>query len=324
MKLDSHCKFGLDGHKGTAMIPHGRYVLIILVAAFGLASCISSGRTEATVPGGMNWPVSGIGKFCKGNEPLSVGLEAARAAFKLKRAIGTRHARKQRQEIRELKDKAQCIFAAHARRGEPEGMYRYALTLLARTSGGSTTDYRHPPNARQEVTRLLTGAARQGHVPAFIAHMKTLSARKKGIWINKAAEAGNIEAQHELGAAHLVGGPYKYGIPRDSKAAEKWLNLAAQRGHVFAALALGGLYERGATGVEMDKRKALTWLEPLLASPPVRSADRGFDPQAPGFSLQLARLYCAVGEREKALAMYQRGHNVGEAEARKIMTRACP
>ncbi|MEE9610874.1 MAG: hypothetical protein V3W19_06450 [Desulfatiglandales bacterium] len=59
----------------------------------------------------------------------------------------------------------------------------------------------------------------------------------------------------------------------------------------------------------MDKRKAIRLLEPLVDKPPKASHGGGtFHSVHP---TQLARLYCAVSEKDKALAMYRRAHHGG-------------
>ncbi|MCH8312766.1 MAG: sel1 repeat family protein [Nitrospinae bacterium] len=132
------------------------------------------------------------------------------------------------------------------------------------------------------------------------------------------AAARNTEAQYELGSAHLET-RNRYGFPQDSKAAEKWLTLAAKKGHVFAASKLGSLYRAGAPGVEADYHKAIQWLEPLIDKPSTRRAGMVSTPPF----LRLAALYCGISEMGKALKMYQRGYNVGNAEARDIMANRC-
>ena len=323
MTCNSHEKTTGQGYSPGYVISGGRCLVLLLAASVGLLGCTAARQKEPIAPGGYFWPVAGIGGFCTGEEQLSTALEASRRAAQL--GNEARRLRKaEAEETQPLRDKTQCIFAAHAKRGDPEGMYLLAQTLMGiRSYGGQASDYRRPSNAQEQTVRLLQEAGRRGHGPALILSMTVVPAQQRGDWIREAAEVGNIEAQYELGEAHLEGGPFKHGIPRDSQAAEKWLQLAAQRGHVFAAMELGGLYERGETGVEMDKRKALTWLEPLLDKPPVSRGGRGFDPQGPGLTLQLAGLYCALGEREKALPMYQRAYNVGEAEAREYLGREC-
>ena len=291
---------------------------LFLAIALGLMGCAAT-----TVPGGHNWPKSGVVEFCKGNEPLAVGVEAARRAERIKprgSAIRGAAGYKDFAKKRELRDKAQCIFSAHAGRGDVHGKYLLGLTYLAQASRGSTTDFRQPPNSSKEGLRLLKEAALKGHGKAFLRSLKVRAQRRKGYneWIKQAAAAGNHEAQYELGEAHLDPRT-RPGIPGDAKAAVHWLTLSARHGNVFAASKLGSLYAKGAPGVEKDAKEAIRWLEPLLERPQTRREGSVLLPPY----LRLARLYCAVGDRDKALTMFQRGYNVGDAEARSILAREC-
>lgn len=233
---------GLGGRHANS-IKGGWCALFALMVAIAVAGCSSADS---------KWPASGIGGFCNGDESLAVGLEADRTALQLKRKGETEHA----PEIRKLRDKAQCIFAAHAERGKINGMYYLALTFLAQRRGGGSTNWRQPPDAERRAMRFLKNTALKGHGPAFIRSLEIPAQRGSGLdeWIKEAASAGNIEAQYELSKAH-IGNRSRPGIPRDAKAAEKWLTRAAERGHVFAASALGDLYARGAPGVAQDLRK---------------------------------------------------------------------
>lgn len=191
-----------------------------LIFILGVVECAAS-----TVQGGRNWPTTGMSEFCKGDEPLVVGAKAARQAARLKpRGLPvwrTAGYSTKFQEKRELRDKAQCIFSAHAKRGDPNGMYFLAVTFLAQTSVGSTTDFRQPQNSKQEGLRLLKEAALKGHGKAFIKSLKIPAQRRMGYnaWIKQAAAAGHNEAQYELGTTHLDPRP-RPGIPRDAIAAK--------------------------------------------------------------------------------------------------------
>ena len=66
-----------------------------------------------------------------------------------------------------------------------------------------------------------------------------------------AAEAGNSDAQFELGARYNDG----RSVPRDLKLAAQWLEKAANQGSAPAQYRLASMYEKGA-GVTQDKTKA--------------------------------------------------------------------
>ena len=264
--------------------------------------------------GTQKWPSDGLGSFCKGSEPLAMGLEAARKASALAATGEHRRKRGPGQEIRKLRDRAQCIFSSHAEKGSPDGRYCFALALLVPYSSSSAMAFRHPPNNDRLALLHLKRAALKGYGPAFLRSLKVPAQRGQGYnqWIKRAATAGNTEAQYELGVAHFDRRPSP-GIPTDAKAAEKWLMLAAEQGNSFAALKLGELYASGAPGVAMDYWKAIRWFETLLDKPTARRNGRISAPP----HLTLATIYCGVSEMDKALEMTKLGYNAGEDEARE-------
>jgi TPR repeat protein len=97
----------------------------------------------------------------------------------------------------------------------------------------------------------------------------------------------------------------------------------AQRGHETTAWDLAQLYSRGAPGVELDKAKAIRWLESIQGKPRMERLGRVVEPQGTMLALELGRRYCEVSDKEKALPMYKLGYNVGDAEAQAIMKREC-
>jgi TPR repeat protein len=74
------------------------------------------------------------------------------------------------------------------------------------------------------------------------------------VWLERAAEHGNIEAQYEFGNALREG----FGIVQDYERAAKWLQMAAERGNADAQYALGQMYRAG-MGVPTDNEKAYMW-----------------------------------------------------------------
>ena len=285
-----------------------RCLLAGTVIAGALAGCTSN----AIMPGSQNWPEAGIEQYCEGDEPLTEGLAAFRKASALTvRSGGT--TREKAAQQREYQDLAQCIFSAHAKKEIPQGMFLFAMTILNPDEG-----YRSPPKGKQLGLWLLKKAAIKGHTPAVNQSLNILKIRDIGPWLVEVAKAGNPEAQYRLGAAHMNG---NYGVRRDAKAAVKWLEVSAKAGHKAAAAALGFLYAQGAPGVPQDMAKAISLLEPLIDNPPKRSP--GQTTLHTVEPLMMARLYCAVSEKDKALAMFQRAYNVGDEEAKQIMAREC-
>ena len=72
--------------------------------------------------------------------------------------------------------------------------------------------------------------------------------------VQKEAEAGNADAQNNLGWIYSNG----HGAPKDDQAAMKWFRLAAAQGNANSQLALGKIY-RGGQGVAQDNVRALMW-----------------------------------------------------------------
>ena len=71
-------------------------------------------------------------------------------------------------------------------------------------------------------------------------------------WTKRAAEAGYLQAQTDLGALYMYGGK---GVERDAAAAWKWFSEAAAQGSKEAELFLGDLQSRG-EGVARDAEAA--------------------------------------------------------------------
>ena len=69
--------------------------------------------------------------------------------------------------------------------------------------------------------------------------------------LKKDAEAGNAEAQFELGLMHHEG----QGVPQDYAEARRWYEKAAAQGHAEAQCGLGVLYDQG-LGVQEDNKAA--------------------------------------------------------------------
>jgi TPR repeat protein len=83
------------------------------------------------------------------------------------------------------------------------------------------------------------------------------------VWLRKAAQQGDVNAQSSLGTLLSAGMP---GAPTDYVEAERWLRKAADQDDSAAQANLGGLYRNG-TGVQKDYQIALSWFR--------RSANQG-------------------------------------------------
>jgi len=81
-------------------------------------------------------------------------------------------------------------------------------------------------------------------------------------WYAKSAEQGNANSQCNLGV-HLYKGE---GGPRDVQKAVKWISMSAEQGHAKAQLLLGRCYYKG-DGVPQSDQEAIKWWK--------KSADQG-------------------------------------------------
>jgi len=109
-----------------------------------------------------------------------------------------------------------------------------------------------------EVRRLAEG---NHHEAAFL--MGTAYAEGLGVeesqelamaWYYRAADLGNMLAQHNIGNAYHEGS----NAPRDLGMAAYWFHRAAGQGDALPMFWLGQFYESG-DGVEQDREKALYW-----------------------------------------------------------------
>jgi hypothetical protein len=70
----------------------------------------------------------------------------------------------------------------------------------------------------------------------------------------KAAEQGDVTAQHNLGQIYNLAA----GTLKDYKQSVYWYTKAAEQGHAFAQYNLGGMYNRG-KGTPKDDKQAVYW-----------------------------------------------------------------
>jgi hypothetical protein len=79
-------------------------------------------------------------------------------------------------------------------------------------------------------------------------------------YLHKLAEAGNMDAQNQLGLLYYDG----RGVPQNFKQASVWFRKAAEQGHVGAQVNLGTLYFLG-YGVSENNQGALFWFRKAAA-----------------------------------------------------------
>ncbi|HEV7405570.1 MAG TPA: SUMF1/EgtB/PvdO family nonheme iron enzyme [Chthoniobacteraceae bacterium] len=89
-------------------------------------------------------------------------------------------------------------------------------------------------------------------------------------WFAKAANAGNAEAQYEVGSMHETG----RGAAKSNRVAATWYRKAAEQSHAPAQAKLAEMYEHG-RGVPWDREEATKWY--------VKAADQGA-PGGPAFT----------------------------------------
>ncbi len=85
-------------------------------------------------------------------------------------------------------------------------------------------------------------------------------AAKKVEWYQKAAAQGHADAQYRLGVAYRDGN----GVPKDTAKAVEWYQKAAAQGNAYAQFNLGAMYFAG-EGVPKDAAKAAEWYQKAAA-----------------------------------------------------------
>lgn len=136
--------------------------------------------------------------------------------------------------------------------------------------------------------------------------------------LEKAALAGHIQAQYELGMLYRHGQMSETGtyveFPQNASLAAQWLQKAAEQGDVLAQYQLALCYEEGA-GVEKDKKKAFFWHS--------RAAE-GEYPCVWSFS-KLGECYETGNgvekDRNAAVAWYKKAAEQGDEEAYNALER---
>ena len=108
------------------------------------------------------------------------------------------------------------------------------------------------------------------------------------------AEAGDVEAQYEMGWRHALG----MGAPLDDDLAVEWLQRAAEAGHMLAQNNLGARYFSG-DGVEENLQQAYRFFY-LAAEQGDRKAGKNLDAIAKKLSvpeLEACRANAALSSR---------------------------
>jgi localization factor PodJL len=122
---------------------------------------------------------------------------------------------------------------------------------------------------RQRVAAVTPAPAPARAAPPVPGQRPTLSAVEKAFFskpLQDALVAEDAYASYDAGMRLLLG----KGVPRDSKAAARWLKLAAEEGLAPAQYELGSIYELG-TGVPKDIPLAMEWYGKAARSGNVRA-----------------------------------------------------
>ncbi len=144
-------------------------------------------------------------------------------------------------------------FQHLARQEVPVAQYNLAVMHLRQELPGAS-----PLQAR----RWMQRAANAGFVTAQHGLGQALESGAFGRrdlvlahdWYQRAAEAGSVDAQLALGTAYYLG----RGRAADSAQAAHWFREAAKGGDVGAMYLLASMYEKGA-GIAADRRLARYW-----------------------------------------------------------------
>lgn len=115
----------------------------------------------------------------------------------------------------------------------------------------------------EEAVKWFTKAAEAGNAEAQI-NLGLLYFNGKGVtqsdgeaikWYRKAAEQGNVVGQWLLGTMYADG----KGVPKDEVQAVNWYRKSAEQGNAVGQRLLGGMYANG-DGVAQDYVQAYMWL----------------------------------------------------------------
>ena len=145
---------------------------------------------------------------------------------------------------------------------------QYALAFLALTECDVISG--------SEAFALFLAAAERGHAeamrhiarfPEFLTEgfKSPLSTADGWAWLLRAAEAGSVQAQYDVGAVLATGEWGDGSVPVDLKAAVGWYRRAAEAGHREAQFNLATMLMEG-EGCEPDVVAAKAWLRRSLAS----------------------------------------------------------
>ena len=107
---------------------------------------------------------------------------------------------------------------------------------------------------------LLWSGANAAMADEETAPSKQTVERQIANWLPR-AEAGDANAQYQLGKAYGQGFCDAPPVVEWEKQAGKWFTKAAMQGHAAAQFELGTCYDTGRCGLRVDFRQAVVWFQ---------------------------------------------------------------
>jgi len=154
------------------------------------------------------------------------------------------------------------------------------------------------------LTAMLAGLAAAASVAVMAGHTAGVPAQREIAWLRHLADAGNTDAQLQLGLAYRDG---RYGLVPDPRAGLHWLTAAGRGGNAYAADAAGNAYATG-HGTRQDMQQALHWWQ--------LAADGGnADAQT-----HLGEALLAAGGQEQGLSRLRDAADRGDQRAQADLT----
>ncbi|CCQ91937.1 putative Beta-lactamase [Nitrospina gracilis 3/211] len=149
------------------------------------------------------------------------------------------------------------------------GLFSACATQRVQSDWYQKGDAAYEQSDYKEAFAWYRKAAEAGHVEAQ-TQLGMMYATGQGVrqdydaalaWTRKAAESGHVRAQTNLGILYMTG----FGIPRDFKESVKWLTMGAEGGDPKAQTQLGLMRETG-IGIARDPIRALHWYRKAATS----------------------------------------------------------
>jgi TPR repeat protein len=128
-------------------------------------------------------------------------------------------------------------------------------------------------------------------------------------WYRRAADKNNSDAQFALSNAYAIG----RGVPVDAQQALAWLQRAANNNHVPAMMAMAGLLDSGAGGVERNPEEAAAWIK--------RAAEQGSVNATYLYGERFAKGLGVPKDEKQAIAWYERAALRGHPAAQLALGR---